>query len=109
MTEANSKVVSVVAFLLAVCGIGFLLLTRSLFSSNPISITVQVGAFMLMIWARKTLGLRSFHASAEPTSGALITNGPYQWWRHPLYAAIIYFVLAGYCHNSLYNHPSPRA
>ena len=59
------------------------------------AITVQVLALALMVWARKTFGVRSFHAGANPTAGGLITRGPYRYWRHPIYASIIYFVLAG--------------
>jgi protein-S-isoprenylcysteine O-methyltransferase Ste14 len=48
-----------------------------------------------MLWARKTFGLRSFHAAASPSEGGLVTTGPYRWWRHPIYASILYFVWAG--------------
>jgi protein-S-isoprenylcysteine O-methyltransferase Ste14 len=47
-----------------------------------------------MIWARITFGLRSFHATANTTQGKLVTNGPYRWLRHPIYAALIYFFWA---------------
>jgi len=56
---------------------------------------VQVAAVVLMIWARRTFGLRSFHASADPSAGGLVTSGPYRHWRHPIYASILYFVWAG--------------
>ena len=49
---------------------------------------------MLMIAARATFGRRSFHAAANPTSGGLVTHGPYRWWRHPIYAAVLYFIWA---------------
>ena len=48
-----------------------------------------------MLWARATFGLRSFHATANTTKGGLVTTGPYRYWRHPIYASIIYFVWAG--------------
>jgi protein-S-isoprenylcysteine O-methyltransferase Ste14 len=35
--------------------------------------------------------MRSFHAAANPTSGGLVTTGPYRWLRHPIYASILYF------------------
>ncbi len=47
-----------------------------------------------MIWARITLGVRSFHAAANTTKGELITTGPYRWVRHPIYASIIIFFMA---------------
>ena len=89
------NVSSLVAFVLAVGGLVYLIMTRTLLHNNPITIVAQAGAVVLMVWARKTLGLRSFHAAASPTSGALITTGPYRWWRHPIYAAVIYFAWAG--------------
>jgi protein-S-isoprenylcysteine O-methyltransferase Ste14 len=39
--------------------------------------------------------MRSFHAAANPTQGGLVTNGPYRFWRHPIYAAILIFMWTG--------------
>ena len=44
-----------------------------------------------MIWARITFGFRSFHPTANTTSGKLVTSGPNHWLKHPIYASIIYF------------------
>ncbi len=77
--------------------IALLLLIRSdrLFGNNVISIAVQVVAVALMIWARVTFGRRSFHAGGDPTEGELVTSGPYRYVRHPIYAAVLYFLWAG--------------
>lgn len=83
------------AFLLAVASLVFLLAIHHLLASNPFLIAVQVGAVLLMVWARLTFGLRSFHATASTTRGELVTEGPYRFWRHPIYVSIIYFVWAG--------------
>lgn len=56
---------------------------------------VQIAAGLLMLWARLTFGGRSFHAAANPTSGGVVTKGPYRFVRHPIDAAILYFVWAG--------------
>jgi protein-S-isoprenylcysteine O-methyltransferase Ste14 len=48
-----------------------------------------------MIWARFTFGVRSFHAAANPTEGGIVTTGPYHFIRHPIYAAVFYFIAAG--------------
>jgi protein-S-isoprenylcysteine O-methyltransferase Ste14 len=85
------KVVSLVATAIAVCGIAFLAFKNSLFSDNLPGIVVQVLAVALMLWARVTFGKRSFHAAANPTEGGLVTRGPYQFLRHPIYAAATYF------------------
>lgn len=91
----NARTGSVLAFAAAVAGIAFLALRQALFATHPLGIAVQVLAFVLMIWARVTFGRRSFHAAANPTAGGLVTHGPYRYWRHPIYAAILYFVWAG--------------
>lgn len=90
----NLKVVSLIAFGVAIIGVFYLLDKNYIFSKNPISIIIQVCAVALMIWARLTFGVRSFNASANATTGKLVTNGPYHFLRHPIYAAIIYFFIA---------------
>jgi protein-S-isoprenylcysteine O-methyltransferase Ste14 len=88
-------VVSVLGFLLMVAGILGLLATHSLFSMSPLVIGLQGAAAALMLWARITFGRRSFHATAEPTEGGLVTSGPYRFVRHPIYSAVVLFCLAG--------------
>jgi protein-S-isoprenylcysteine O-methyltransferase Ste14 len=66
-----------------------------------VTISIQVIAIVLMIWARLTFGLRSFHAAANPTADGLVTRGPYRWLRHPIYSAVLYFLWA-----SMAVHPS---
>ena len=48
-----------------------------------------------MLWARLTFGTRSFHGTATPTEGGLVTTGPYRYIRHPIYASILLFMWAG--------------
>jgi len=52
-------------------------------------------AALLMIWARVTFGMRSFHGTANPPAGGLVTTGPYRFIRHPIYSAILLFFWAG--------------
>src|SRR6476646_6311911 len=80
--------------LLAVCVV-LLVLRHSLFAANPIGIALQALAALLMLCARLTFGMRSFHAAAKPTAGGLVDTGPYRYWRHPIYAAVLLFVWAG--------------
>ena len=68
---------------------------HALFSWSPIVIGVQVLAALLMLWARITFGMRSFHAAANPTAGGLVTTGPYHYIRHPIYTAVLLFIWAG--------------
>ena len=80
---------------LIACIVGLYLNNYAIFGAGPISITIQVIAALLMIWARLTFGIRSFHGTANPTAGGLVTTGPYKYIRHPIYAAILYFFWAG--------------
>ena len=90
-----SRPLSVVAFALMVVGIVGLLETGSLFSRSPFVIATQGLAIALMVWARLAFGTRSFHAAADPTSGGLVTSGPYRFIRHPIYTAASLFAWAG--------------
>lgn len=89
------RLASILAFAGVILCVALLFLTRGLFTPSPIAIAVQVLALALLLWARATFGVRSFHAAANPTSGGLVTSGPYRYVRHPIYAAILYAVWAG--------------
>src|SRR5437868_7166177 len=78
-----------------VAGLVGLFYSGALFASHPAVIAIQVAAFALMVAGRITFGRRSFHAAANPTEGGLVTTGPYGYLRHPIYAAILYFIWAG--------------
>lgn len=90
----NLKIASLIALGIVLTGVLYLVDKNYILSTNPVSITIQACAFGLMIWARLTFGVRSFNATANATTGKLITNGPYHWLRHPIYASIIYFFIA---------------
>ncbi|HSS77306.1 MAG TPA: isoprenylcysteine carboxylmethyltransferase family protein [Thermoanaerobaculia bacterium] len=81
-----------VVLLLAAAGLA---LSDSLLGNGPLTIGLQIAAIALMIWARVTFGMRSFHYAANPTGGGLVTTGPYRFVRHPIYAAILLFVWTG--------------
>lgn len=80
---------------LVACIVWLYLNNDAIFGAGPITITIQVIAALLMVWARLTFGIRSFHGTANPTAGGLVTTGPYRYIRHPIYAAILYFLWAG--------------
>ena len=89
------KTLSVVGFVIMVTAIVAMFYRRWLLGTGPITAGVQVVAILLMIWARMTFGHRSFHAVANPTEGGLVTTGPYHYLRHPIYAAVLWFVMSG--------------
>ena len=91
----NLKLLSLVALVALAACVVFLYLNHALFGSGRVTIAIQVCAGALMIWARVTFGMRSFHGAANPTAGGLVTTGPYKYIRHPIYAAILYFLWAG--------------
>jgi protein-S-isoprenylcysteine O-methyltransferase Ste14 len=85
------KLASFMGYLIAVIGLFILIEKSYIFSKNPILIICQICCLGIMFWARLTFGFRSFHLTADSTKGKLVTNGPYRWLRHPIYASIIYF------------------
>jgi protein-S-isoprenylcysteine O-methyltransferase Ste14 len=87
----NPKTISLLALAIAIAGLCVLINKHYIISSNPVAISVQLCAALLMIWARISFGLRSFHGAANATQGNLVTNGPYRWMRNPIYTAIIIF------------------
>lgn len=86
---------SVLGFVLMVAALIGLALIGSLLAPVPLVIACQLAAVALMIWARRTFGLRSFHLSARPTTGGLVTRGPYRLIRHPIYTAVCLFAWSG--------------
>jgi protein-S-isoprenylcysteine O-methyltransferase Ste14 len=85
---------SLAGFVILVLAVLGLIAQGAILAGTPIMIAAQVAAALLMLWARSTFGLRSFHAGANPTEGGLVTTGPYRYLRHPIYAAILLFLSA---------------
>lgn len=91
----NLERASLAATAVLVVAMVALLARHALFANSLGPMAVQVAAGLLMLWARLTFRGRSFHAGANPTAGGVVTTGPYRFFRHPIYAAILYFVWAG--------------
>ncbi|HTD88520.1 MAG TPA: isoprenylcysteine carboxylmethyltransferase family protein [Candidatus Binatia bacterium] len=89
------KSLSIIGYIGMIGALLGLLATRTLFSSSPLVVSVQVLALLLFLWARVTFGRRSYHVVADPTEGGLVTGGPYRYIRHPIYAAFCLFTSAG--------------
>ena len=85
------KIISIIGLLLMIAALAGLYKIGVLFSAQPIAIALQVIAVALMVWARITFGRRSLHATANPTSGGLVTTGPYRYLRHQIYTAASLF------------------
>jgi protein-S-isoprenylcysteine O-methyltransferase Ste14 len=91
---AMTRTISLVGLLMMIGGLFGLVLRREAFSTAATVLALQACAVALMAWARLTFGLRSFHPTAAPTSGGLVTNGPYRWIRHPIYTSVCLFAWA---------------
>jgi protein-S-isoprenylcysteine O-methyltransferase Ste14 len=52
------------------------------------------GSLPLFVWIQASLGL-NFNTTLHLREGhTLVTEGPYRWVRHPMYTALILFVIA---------------
>ena len=89
------KATSIFAYIGMAGALVALILMGYFFSANPLVIGVQIGAVILMVWARVVFGMRSFHAAGNPTQGGLVTRGPYRHVRHPIYTAACLLGWAG--------------
>ena len=96
------RIISVAGLLVMAVGVVGLLVRGAILSTSLIGVVAQAAAVGLMIWARLTMGLRSFHATADPTDGGLVTSGPYRFIRHPIYTSICLF-----CSAAVLAHASP--
>ncbi|MFN8461869.1 MAG: isoprenylcysteine carboxylmethyltransferase family protein [Anaerolineales bacterium] len=77
----------------------FLIVTGNFFSSSPFVIAAQVLALALMIWARRSFHAGQFSTNAEQKK-KLMSNGPYRFIRHPMYAASLLLKLVKHRHLS---------
>ena len=72
----------------------YLLISGNLFSIN-LFLVVQVLAIALMPWARRSFQPGQFNIHAEPKEGRMISSGPYQYIRHPMYASALAIIWSG--------------
>jgi protein-S-isoprenylcysteine O-methyltransferase Ste14 len=86
--------VGAVAYALLAVPLAFLVLTKRFLSPLPVVIALQVAGLLVVVWARLTFGMRSFHVGSTATQGGLVTTGPYRFVRHPIYAGVL-VILAG--------------
>ncbi len=70
-----------------------LLLTTSI-SFHPFAITINTAAAIIGLWALQTMHWGHFNIIPDPMPEIeLVTTGPYQFIRHPMYFSIILFFL----------------
>jgi protein-S-isoprenylcysteine O-methyltransferase Ste14 len=87
--------ISILATLVLMAAAAVFVFRGAIPGTGPVSISLQLLGLALMIWARLTFGLRSFHYAANPTQGGLVTKGPYHYIRNPIYAAAWLIIWTG--------------
>ena len=65
--------------------------------------TLELLGSLLGIWAILTVKLKNVNVFPDVRAGSrLVTNGPYQWIRHPMYTALLMIMLALVCESFSY-------
>ena len=96
------KLISKFALLFVLVTILYLLISGNLFSLSPFIIATQLLAVALSVWARRSFQKGQFNIQAEPKEGQVLSRGPYQFIRHPMYAAALLLIWSG-----ILGHVSP--
>lgn len=99
MSEKSFDILSVAGYLFMIAGLFSLYFNDGLLVLSIPVLFFQVIGIVSMIWARITFRSRSFHLTAHPTEGGLVTTGPYHFVRHPIYASVLLFAWAGVAGN----------
>ena len=89
------KQISKLALLILIVTILYLLISGNLLALSPVVIAAQLLAIALSVWARRTFQTDQFSIQAEPQEGQLLLKGPYQFIRHPMYAAALLLIWSG--------------
>lgn len=84
------KIKSILLVLIQFSCIGFLVFNCHLNRSNTISIIIIGFSVTLAFWAICAMQKSTLRIFPEPSQSAiLITNGPYQYIRHPMYTSVL--------------------
>lgn len=93
MTQMKHPLVSFTLVTLQFALIGILLLVLQL-SLNTVVLAIQVVAILIGLWAVQSMHLGHFNIVPDPMPDIqLVTDGPYQYIRHPMYFSIVLFFL----------------
>jgi len=96
------KLISKFTLPIMIVTILYLLISGNLLSLSPFVIAAQLLAIALSVWARRSFQPDQFSIHAEPKEGQLLLRGPYQYIRHPMYAAVLLLIWSG-----IWAHISP--
>ncbi len=75
--------------------IGVILVSGPWVAGHGLFLTLELLGGLLGIWAVVTMKVKNVNVFPEVKPGShLVTAGPYQWIRHPMYAALLMVMLA---------------
>lgn len=90
----SRRTISWLIVLWQVSCIGYLLMTAPIIAQNYVLVSLQWISLILVFWAFIVMKIKTFHVISEVRNSAeLITTGPYFLIRHPMYTAILLYVL----------------
>ena len=82
---------------------GAILLSGPWFARNEWFFTLELSGILLVTWATFTMQVKNINVFPDVRAGSrLVTNGPYQWIRHPMYTALLMIMLALVCESFSY-------
>ncbi len=82
---------------------GTILMPGPWVAGNGWFLTLELSGILLAVWAIFTMRITKVNVFPEVRNGSrLVTNGPYRWIRHPMYAALLLIALALVCESFSY-------
>jgi protein-S-isoprenylcysteine O-methyltransferase Ste14 len=72
-----------------------ILVSGPLFAANRLLLVVEIAGLALGVWSLAIMGRKNLNIAPTVRDGAqLITDGPYRFIRHPMYASVLLTVWA---------------
>ena len=82
---------------------GAILVSGPWFARNEWFFTLELSGGLLGLWAILSMKLQNMNVFPDVRAGSrLVTGGPYQWIRHPMYTALLMIMLALVCESFSY-------
>lgn len=82
---------------------GAILFSGPWFARHVVYFTLELSGSLLVLWAILAMRVTKVNVFPDVKAGSrLVTNGPYQWIRHPMYTALLMIMLALVCESFSY-------